>query len=153
MMAVAVLAIGVLVGVGAWLLLDDDLVQVALGALLLGHGAVLLLVAPRPSGEAPLLPSGGAVPPGLANPLPQALALTAIVIAFGVTILLLSLAGRSADDWVADRDDATDPTEPAELLDADEAVDEQEIAAREAGHPDDLDPGSGDRTAEEVGGR
>jgi multicomponent Na+:H+ antiporter subunit C len=42
------------------------------------------------------------VPTGAADPLPQALALTAIVITFGVVAFLLTLAYRS---WIATRSD------------------------------------------------
>ena len=46
--------------------------------------------------------SAPAIPPDFADPLPQALVLTAIVISFGVTALLLALAYRS---WLLTRDD------------------------------------------------
>ena len=74
-----------------------------LGFSLLGHAAVLaLLTAGGPPGEAPL---AGADAP-IANPVPQALALTAIVISFGLTLFLLALAVRqqqlTGDDLVED---------------------------------------------------
>lgn len=100
MSVVAIVGVAALLGGGTWLMLDRDLVRTALGAVLLGHGVVLLLVGTRPGGEAPLVaadgtpPADGLVGAGAADPLPQALALTAIVISFGVTAFLLALAER-----------------------------------------------------------
>ena len=76
-----------------------------LGFSLLGHAAVLaLLVSGGSPGAAPL--ADQAEPTEMANPLPQALALTAIVISFGLTLFLLGLARRqqvlSGDDHVED---------------------------------------------------
>ena len=51
-------------------------------------------------GEPPLIGTGD--PADFADPLPQALVLTAIVISFGVTALLLALAYRS---WLLTNDD------------------------------------------------
>lgn len=83
------LCIALLVGAGVWLLLDRDLLRVVLGLGLLGHGVVLLLVASGRPGEPPLLDR---VTDRLADPLPQALGLTAIVIGFAVTAYLLAIA-------------------------------------------------------------
>ncbi|MEZ5263708.1 MAG: NADH-quinone oxidoreductase subunit K [Acidimicrobiales bacterium] len=102
--ALAVLA-GLLYACGVYLLLQRTLTRIIIGLVLLGHGAnVLLLVAGGRSGAAPF---GGAELVGrVSDPLPQALALTAMVITFGVTALLLTLAYRSwqltADDEVED---------------------------------------------------
>ena len=96
----------VLFACGTYLLLQRRLSRIIIGIGLLGHGANLLLMAAggRP-GPAPLVPEG-ADPNAYADPLPQALALTAIVITFGVTAFLLALGFRSwqitADDRVED---------------------------------------------------
>ena len=76
-----------------------------LGFALLGHAAVLgLLAAGGPAGQAPLADRSAVET--MSNPLPQALALTAIVISFGLTLFLLALARRqrllSGDDLVED---------------------------------------------------
>lgn len=87
-------AIAALYGVGTWLLLDRALTRIVLGVAVLGHGAVLLLVGMSRPGTVPVLGPGGD-PSAVADPLPQALALTAIVISFGVAMFLLALAVRS----------------------------------------------------------
>jgi multicomponent Na+:H+ antiporter subunit C len=93
------LLIGVLYATGTYLLLQRTLTRVVLGLGLLGHGAnLLLLAAGGPSGAVPFVGrTDGAAGQGTADPLPQAMVLTAIVITFGVTAFLLALAFRS---WV-----------------------------------------------------
>ena len=89
--------IGVLYAVGTYLLLQRTLTRIVLGLGLLSHGAnLLLLAAGGRSGAVPFSGSvDGAAGAGTADPLPQAMVLTAIVITFGVTAFLLALAFRS----------------------------------------------------------
>ena len=95
----------VLFGIGTWLLLQRRLTRIIIGLGLIGHGTnILLLTSGGPGGLPPLIGKGD--PADFADPLPQALALTAIVITFGVTAFLLAMAYRSwqltHDDVVAD---------------------------------------------------
>ena len=88
---------------GAWLLMQRRLSRIIIGVGLLGHGANLLLItAGGEGGRAPIIDGGG----GYSDPLPQAFGLTAVVITFGVTALLLALGYRSwqitGDDRVED---------------------------------------------------
>jgi multicomponent Na+:H+ antiporter subunit C len=97
--------VGVLYALGTYLLLQRNLTRIVLGLVIMGHGAnLLLLVAGGPAGRAPLVGAGPET--SFADPLPQAMALTAIVITFGVAAFLLALAYRSwmlrADDDVED---------------------------------------------------
>lgn len=101
------LVVGVLFAGGVHLVLDRSLFRIVLGFALLGHGAnLVLLVAGGPAGSAPKTGKLSAV----SDPLPQAMALTAVVITFAVTALLLALCDRAAvvygDDGV--RDDVQD---------------------------------------------
>jgi multicomponent K+:H+ antiporter subunit C len=92
MEAVLALAIGVLVASGVWLLLRPRTFQVIIGLALLSYGVNLFIFAMgRPRiGAAPILEKGVAVEPALyADPVPQALVLTAIVISFATTALFL----------------------------------------------------------------
>ena len=96
------LVAAILFSLGTWLLMQRRLSRIIIGVGLLGHGAnILLVTAGGPSGRSPII---GAADAGTtyADPLPQALALTAIVITFGVTALLLALGFRS---WQITRDD------------------------------------------------
>lgn len=95
--------IGVLYAGGTYLLLQRTLTRIVLGLAVLGHGAnLLLLVAGGRAGEAPLVDGQAASPETSADPLPQAMALTAIVITFGIIAFLLTLAYRS---WTITHDD------------------------------------------------
>lgn len=93
--ALAVTA-GVLVGCGVVLLMARGIVRAFLGFILLGNGVNLLfMVASGPAGRAPI--SGqGAIEAEMADPLPQALVLTAIVIVLAMTGFAMALAYRSA---------------------------------------------------------
>jgi len=98
------LAAGALVSLGTWLLLQRRLSRIIIGVGLLAHAAnLILVVAGGSSGAAPLI--GTADAETFADPLPQALVLTAIVIAFGVTVLLLALGYRA---WQLNHDDVVE---------------------------------------------
>jgi multicomponent Na+:H+ antiporter subunit C len=92
----------VLFATGTYLVLQRELTRMLIGLSLLSHGAnVVLLVATRDRGR-PTFVDGRDDPSTFLDPLPQAFALTAIVITFGVTCFLLALAYRS---WVLTQDD------------------------------------------------
>ena len=108
-MTVLVAAVAALLfAAGTWLLLQRRLSRIIVGVGLMGHGAnLLLLTSGGRAGRAPLIGSGD--PSDFADPLPQALVLTAIVITFGITALLLALGYRS---WqVTNDDDVEDDVE------------------------------------------
>lgn len=113
--------IGVLFAAGTYLLLQRALTRVLIGLGLITHGAnLLLLVAGGRSGEPAFVAEDGSLPARVADPLPQAMALTAIVIAFAVSALLLALAYRS---YVLNRDDAVqDDVEDARIAHAGESA-------------------------------
>jgi multicomponent Na+:H+ antiporter subunit C len=89
-----------LFAIGTYLLLQRKLSRVIVGLGLLGHGANVLFVNSGRRGLPPIIGQGD--PSEFADPLPQALVLTAIVIGFGTTALLLALAYRS---WLLTNDD------------------------------------------------
>jgi multicomponent Na+:H+ antiporter subunit C len=86
------LAAAALFGVGAYLVLDRDLLRVVLGIVVISHAATITVIASALTrGAAPILPLGHG---GVADPLSQAMALTAIVIGLALTALLLALVLR-----------------------------------------------------------
>lgn len=100
--------IGVLYAVGVYLLLGRGLVRVLLGLAILGHGANLLVftVAGVVRGRPPVVPAGeAALAVGGADPVPQALVLTAIVISFAVVAFAAVLIGRTATEHGSDDGD------------------------------------------------
>jgi multicomponent Na+:H+ antiporter subunit C len=91
---------GLLFAIGTYLILQRALTRVIIGIAILSHGANVLMMASHRRGTPPLIDNGPAA--DFSDPLPQAFALTAIVISFGVTAFLLALAYRS---WVLTHDD------------------------------------------------
>lgn len=85
------IAFGALFGAGVHLMVRRDALKLIGGMVLIGNAAVLFLVsAGFGSRETPLLPVDD--PKLVADPLVQALALTALVINFATTVLLLRVA-------------------------------------------------------------
>lgn len=81
------LIVGVLYAAGLYLMMRRSIVKLIIGLSLLSHGANLLifLMGGLVRGSPPIVPNGAEYPAGsIADPLPQALILTAIVIGFGV---------------------------------------------------------------------
>lgn len=98
------LAAALLFSVGTYLVLQRKLSRIIIGLALLGHASNTLLMVSGRTGTAPLIGNGDVT--DFSDPLPQALALTTVVITFGVSALLLALAFRSylltKDDEVED---------------------------------------------------
>lgn len=94
---VALLA-GFLVACAVYLMLSGNLLRFLFGLLMLSNGVNLAIFAAGRMTQAvpPLLDATGAAPPEkMANALPQALLLTAIVIGFGLFAFALALAIRA----------------------------------------------------------
>lgn len=95
------LLIGALFAGGIYCLLRRSLMKIVIGIMLLSQGANLLVFAV--GGLVPFTPvfavaDGSETPPvGHADPLPQALVLTAIVIGFGLVIFTIALLLRAYD--------------------------------------------------------
>ena len=92
MEVILALGIGVLAGSGVWLILRPRTFQVIIGLSLLSYAVNLFIIAMgRVTADAPpVLPARAAGDPAqFADPLPQALVLTAIVISFATTALFL----------------------------------------------------------------
>jgi multicomponent K+:H+ antiporter subunit C len=100
------LAIGVLTGSGVWLLLRPRTFQVAIGLTLLAYAVNLFIfsMGRLRAGAAPIVSAAAADPAAYTDPLPQALVLTAIVINFATTalllVVLLASRGLSGTDHV-----------------------------------------------------
>jgi multicomponent Na+:H+ antiporter subunit C len=127
MMLMLILSLSVLVAASVLLILSRDTLRLVVGLAMLGGAANLMVfLAGRPgSGLPTTLPpiiAAGAetLPAAAANPLPQALVLTAIVIGFALLcfalVLIANLARQDArqdsDALRASEPDATDPIKP-----------------------------------------
>jgi multicomponent Na+:H+ antiporter subunit C len=103
------IVVGFLVASGVFLLLRRSVLRVVLGLAVLSHAANLLIFAAGGVTRAvpPIVPEGLTSPPNPhADPLPQALVLTAIVISFGVLAFLIVLTARSTQATGHDDTDA-----------------------------------------------
>ena len=128
MILVLALAVALLVAVGVELLLDRSLFRAILGLSLLAHAANLVVMAAGGEGPAAPIVDGTAGGAATADPLPQALVLTAIVISMAVTLYLVGLLRASA------RDLGSVTVEPAPAGDEDRAP---ATVAAELGRPGD----------------
>ncbi len=107
--------VGLFIALGVYLLLSRSIIRMLLGLVILGNGINLLIfTAGRLTRElAPIVPAGLDQPEGpIANPLPQALILTAIVIGFAMFSFLLVLAFRTYQTLDADDTDTMRVAEP-----------------------------------------
>ncbi len=105
-------AIGVLAGSGVWLVLRPRTFQVLMGLTLLSYATNLFIfgMGRLKAGQAPVIAGEQALDPSLyADPVPQALVLTAIVISFATTalflVLLLALRALTGTDHVDGREE------------------------------------------------
>lgn len=92
------LLVAALFGAGFFCLLRRSLARVIIGLMLIGQGGNLVVfLSGGLTKQRPAFIEGGAKLPeaGLSDPLPQALVLTAIVIAFGLLAFVLALAQKA----------------------------------------------------------
>ncbi len=108
MEALIAVVVGVLTALGVWLVLRERTFPVVLGLTLLSYAVNLFLFAMGrlTLGRPPVIAAGAS---GYADPLPQALVLTAIVIGFAMTAFLIVLALKARAELGDDRVDAEAP--------------------------------------------
>jgi multicomponent K+:H+ antiporter subunit C len=108
---VLALGIGVLAGSGVWLILRPRTFQVIIGLSLLAYAVNLFILAMgrlRTEAAPVLVVKGAGDPTQFADPVPQALVLTAIVISFATTalflVVLIAARGLTGTDHVDGRE-------------------------------------------------
>ena len=98
MTAIVPLIAGVLFAAGFYLMLRRTLGQIIIGLAIISNAANLLIFSAGriSTGGTPIVPEGANAPiEGAADPLPQALILTAIVIGFGILAFFIVLVYRA----------------------------------------------------------
>ncbi|MDT8324482.1 MAG: Na+/H+ antiporter subunit C [Bacteroidota bacterium] len=96
---------GVLFAAGVWMILRRSLARLLLGLILLSHSAsLIILTAGGLRADAPAIIVDGELALGseAADPLPQALILTAIVISFGLFAFFIVLIKRAHQETGTD---------------------------------------------------
>jgi multicomponent Na+:H+ antiporter subunit C len=114
--------VGILFAISLYLMMSRSLVRVVIGVFVLGNAANLLIfTAGRLTREIPpLIPAGQKVPvEAIANPLPQALILTAIVISFALAAFFVILAYRAQEVLGTNDTAGMREAEPKDLSEAD----------------------------------
>jgi len=128
---VLVVTAGAAFASGVILLMERTLTRIIVGTLLIGNAVnLVLIIASGSPGRAPIVDADDPSP--MSDPLPQALALTAIVITLGVAAFLLAMAYRSAQ--VQGDDEVPDDIEDRRIMklaEADEASESYEAATAE----------------------
>ena len=109
---VYIAVIAILFGTGVSMLLERSLTRVLMGMILLGNGVNLLILLGGRAGDPPIV--GTSATDRMADPLPQIMILTAIVITLGMTAFLLALAYRS---WaMSGHDEVQDDVEDTRIM-------------------------------------
>ncbi|MBW8322911.1 MAG: Na+/H+ antiporter subunit C [Rhizobium sp.] len=107
--------VGIFFAAALYLMMSKHIVRVLLGIVILGNAVNLLLFTTgRLTREVPPIIAAGSdtLSAGAANPLPQALILTAIVISFSFFCFLLVLTYRAYQDLGTDDTDEMRVAEP-----------------------------------------
>ena len=101
------LSVGLLAAAGTFLLLQRGMIRIILGFVLLTHAVNLLIISAGGVArrDAPFIGGDTSM---AADPLPQAFVLTAIVIAFAITVVMATLAIVSRDDDDTELDTQTE---------------------------------------------
>ena len=105
---------GILYAAGVFMILRRSLVKLIIGLILLGNGANLLifLLGRISKGKPPIIPADSNVfIEAYADPVPQALILTAIVISFGLQSFAIVLIKRAYQDVGTDDLDEMNTTD------------------------------------------
>lgn len=134
MILLAALAVSVVFASGTFLLLQRDLTRVVVGVILISNSGVLFIItAGLLSGEAPIYPLSEEGPDGAgtSDPLVQAMALTALIIGFGLAALLLAMVYRLyASHRTVDLEEVAEiERRGAEALEREEDPEREEVPA------------------------
>lgn len=134
-----VIVMAVMYAAGVYVMLERSLTRVLIGFLLVGNATNLLifLMSGRP-GTSPIV-TGTSADAAMVDPVPQVLMLTAIVINFGITALILALIYRSW--WLARLGDEGDTVTDEHAAETVESTEEsfRSVTEDEAASQEDLD--------------
>lgn len=141
---VPLVLIGVLTSAGVYLLLERNLTRMLLGLLLISNAINLLILnAGGPSGNPPVRGRTSGTETTTADPLAQAMILTAIVITMGVAAFVLALTYRSYRiNTIEEVGNDPEDTRVSQLSGKEDDEQEDRLvpnAARDTDLPDELD--------------
>ncbi|MBL8444525.1 MAG: Na+/H+ antiporter subunit C [Zoogloeaceae bacterium] len=110
---VIAISVGIVFGAGVWLILRPRTFQLITGLMLMSYAVNLFIFAMGRLwvNQPPITPVAGIDPTQFADPLPQALVLTAIVIGFATTALYLVIMIGARGLTGSDHVDGEEPRE------------------------------------------
>lgn len=148
---------GVLIACGVYLMLDTSMTRMIMGVTLIGNGAnLLLLQSGGPAGSPPILGRGSEAAADGADPLAQAMILTAIVISMSMVGFMLALAYRQyryRTDDVVERDEEDRAVAARPHTPGPEREKSDDTPAGKASTPDETGPKPFEDPVNEVKGR
>ena len=148
---------GVLIACGVYLMLDTSMTRMIMGVTLIGNGAnLLLLQSGGPAGSPPIIGRGSEAASDAADPLAQAMILTAIVISMSMVGFMLALAYRQyryRTDDVVERDEEDRAVAARPHTPGPERENSDDAPAGKASAPDDTGPKPFEDPVKEVKGR
>ena len=124
MIVVVAVLVGILFASGTFLILQRTLTRVVLGLTMCSNGVNMVMLLAGGRAGRPAFADGSTSPASMVDPMPQAMALTAIVINFAMVAFLLALAYRSAT--LTGVDEVEDDLEDLRIA---ATIREEEIAA------------------------
>ncbi|MBS1695324.1 MAG: Na(+)/H(+) antiporter subunit C [Actinobacteria bacterium] len=142
---VPLILIGGLTSAGVYLLLERNLTRMLLGLLLIGNAVnLLILTVGGPSGNPPIRGRTSNGETATADPLAQAMILTAIVISMGIAAFVLALTYRSYRLTTAEEvSDDPEDTRVSKMSDEEVAAVDEDLPepdkAKDTDAPDELD--------------
>lgn len=148
---------GVLIACGVYLMLDTSMTRMIMGVTLIGNGAnLLLLQSGGPAGSPPIIGRGSEAAADGADPLAQAMILTAIVISMSMVGFMLALAYRQyryRTDDVVERDEEDRAVAARPHTPGPEREDSDDAPAGKASAPGETGPKPFEDPVKEVKGR
>ncbi|MDN8605565.1 Na(+)/H(+) antiporter subunit C [Corynebacterium ureicelerivorans] len=148
---------GVLIACGVYLMLDTSMTRMIMGVTLIGNGAnLLLLQSGGPAGSPPIIGRGSEAAADGADPLAQAMILTAIVISMSMVGFMLALAYRQyryRTDDVVERDEEDRAVAARPHTPGPERENSDDAPAGKASAPDETGPKPFEDPVKEVKGR
>ena len=148
---------GVLIACGVYLMLDTSMTRMIMGVTLIGNGAnLLLLQSGGPAGSPPIIGRGSEAAADGADPLAQAMILTAIVISMSMVGFMLALAYRQyryRTDDVVERDEEDRAVAARPHTPGPERENSDDAPAGKAGAPSESGPKPFEDPVKEVKGR
>lgn len=113
------LSVGLLTAAAVYLFMQRGMIRIVLGFVLISHAANLIIFSAGNTAFRDIPYIGSADPGTQADPLPQAFVLTAIVIAFSITMFMITLAITTTTDDDTEGEEVTPATVVRSAIDPD----------------------------------